>query len=288
LCRSVVESSDGDDSRMREGIALVEHWHGAANGRIRCLMSPHAEYTTSPALIQRLIAQADRLGVGIHTHVSETQAEVAGCRARHGVSPVQYFAQLGLFDRPCIAAHCVVTDAADIRILAEKGVHVVHNPVSNLKLGSGVMPLPQMLSAGVQVCLGTDGVSSNNTLNLWEELRLTALLHKGVTNDPLAVSEAETLSMATRVGAQAMGFEKVGLLRKGFRADIILIDTTAPHWTPCLDPMANLVYATQGADVSLTMVDGRVLYQEGQYPGVDVQAIRQAVQREAVRMTQGI
>ena len=288
LSRATIGNEEDDGGRLAEGEALVRRWHGAEEGRVRAMLSAHAEYTTTPALLRRVAEHAAALGVGVHTHVSETRAEVQGCVQRHGMSPVRLMRQTGMFDGPALAAHCVVVDAEDIEILAEKGVFVSHNPVSNLKLASGVMPLPAMLKAGVRVSLGTDGASSNNTLNLWEEMRLAAILHNGVSGDALAVDPTQVFRMATLEGMRAMGYEKVGLLKPGWRADVVLLDQKSPHVFPINDRAAYLAYGAQGSDVRLTMVDGVVRYQDGQWPGLDMEAVAAASQEAANKMTRGL
>ncbi|MDR1598349.1 MAG: amidohydrolase [Oscillospiraceae bacterium] len=283
LARSVVGDDSGDGGRLAESIKLAEDWHGAENGRIRVMLAPHAEYTSTPKIIRAIRDAAVERGLGVHVHMSETMAEVEGCKARrNGLTPPAYFEAMGLFDAPTLAAHCVALTEDDIRVLAARGVAVCHDPVSNLKLASGVAPVPSLLRAGVKVCLGTDGAASNNTLNLWEETRLMSILHKGVSGDPSAISPAQTFNAATLTGMRAMGYNNVGLLKPGWRADIALIDRSGPHHQPLVDPAADLVYATQGSDVKLTMVDGIVRYDDGQYPGLDALKVYESA-REASR-----
>lgn len=274
LTRGLVGDVSADPMRLDENIDLIKRYHGACDGRIRCGLGTHAEYTNNEASLIRQAEVARELDCAIHVHVSETASETAECKARHGgLSPVKYLHKLGLLSKKTLAAHCVHADAEDIAILAQSGTSVAHNPISNLKLASGIMPLKQMLDAGVNVALGTDGCASNNTLNLFEEMRMAAILHKGVSGDPTVISPAQVLSMATVNGARAMGFEDVGLLKPGQRADIILVDTNVAHMQPCKDPTVNLVYSAQGSDVFMTMVDGKVLYQDGEFLTLDAQKV---------------
>jgi 5-methylthioadenosine/S-adenosylhomocysteine deaminase len=262
------------DQRLAENVALFEKYHGAADGRLRVAIGTHAEYTNTDESIRSHVAAAERLGAMIHVHIAETRAETEGCKKRRGGrSPVRCLADLGLLDLPVLAAHCVWVDGADIALLAQKGATVAHNPVSNLKLASGVMPLPAMLDHGLRVALGTDGAASNNNLNLWEEVKLTGILHKGISGDPALISPAQTLAMATLNGARGLGFERVGMLLPGWRADLVLLGAGLAHRTPCADPAADLVYAAQGGDVRLTMVDGRVLYRDGEHLTLDRERI---------------
>lgn len=266
---------------------LIEDWNGGAEGRVRILVAPHAEYTCSEDFFRQCCALADHYGVGIHTHVSETCLEVAGCRERHGVSPVAALDAWGVFDRHTVAAHLVAVDAADIAILARKGVHVVHNPGSNLILGSGVMPLPQMLAAGVNLSLGTDGAASNNTLDIWKEIGRAATLHKGVCGDATAVSPQQALDMATRGGAAAMGQgDTLGSLEAGKQADLILVDLDKPHYHPRHDILRHLAYAGNSQDVCLTMVAGRVVMEDGVCPGLDAREIYAHADAIGRRLTQ--
>lgn len=269
VCRPMTHE-EPEGPIFQEMQKLHEDWDGQAQGRIRVAVGPHAEYSNTEEDILRVIALAKELKTPVHLHLSETVGEVVACRQRHeGLSPVQYFERLGLFELPTLAAHCVHVDTQDIEILRARGVFVAHNPVSNLKLASGVMPLPRMRACGMPIALGTDGAASNNSLNLWEEIKLTGILHKGLTGDPAMVSPLETLRMATAVGAQALGFSKVGMLRPGWKADITLLDLSAAHWVPNFDLGAGLVYAAQGSDVYLTMVDGNILYEAGVYNTLD-------------------
>ncbi|MDR1570043.1 MAG: amidohydrolase [Oscillospiraceae bacterium] len=288
MCYPATGQGSDDGGSIEKGADLLRRRHNTANGRVRIMLGAHAEYTSSPDIIRALAEKARDLGASIHAHVSETRAEVEGCFERHGVSPVKYFADLGLFDQPALAAHCVYLSDADIDILAAKGVFVAHNPVSNLKLASGVAPVPAMLNAGVRVCLGTDGSASNNTLNLWEEIRLMSILHKGISGDPASISPSQTFHAATLAGMRAMGFERVGLLVPGWRADIALIDRSGPHHWPILEPAGDLVYSTQGADVRMTIVDGIVRYIDGKFPGLDTDDLKKRACVAARRLTDGL
>ncbi len=271
LHRSILGTDQGDEYRIAESEALFRNWDGACDGRIRVFTGPHAEYTTNPEMIRKIVEHADKLGCGVHLHLSETQAEVDGCVARHGVTPVRYFENMGMFDRHAVAAHCVAITENDAEILERKGVYIAHNPISNLKLGSGVMPLFQGLLP--RTALGTDGAASNNTLNMMEELRVAALLHKGAMRDATVMKAGQALAMATANGAQALGFDDVGALSQGMKADLILIKTTGAHAAPMHDSVSHIAYAAQGSDVSLTMVDGRIIYEEGQFSTFDAQEV---------------
>lgn len=257
---------------LEPGIAFARKWHKAAGDRIRVSLDPHSEGATTQALMRKVGSFAGELGLPIHVHVSETKFDVDGCLERHGMTPPQYLDSLGLLEYPIIAAHCVWFTPEDIALFARKGCTIVHNPVSNLKLASGVAPIQKMLEAGCKVAIGTDGVASNNNLNLWEEMRLMPLLQKGTMLDPTIVSPAQCLAAATTVGAAAMGYPDLGLLKEGYLADLILVDLRQPGMVPLNELEDGLIYATQGSYVKLTMVDGQVLYQNGEYFTLDKEA----------------
>ncbi|MDO4582450.1 MAG: amidohydrolase [Bacillota bacterium] len=267
-----------------EALALLADYNNAADGRIRIDFSLHAEYTNSERVIREVAAAAVEQGVGMHVHAAETAGETEGCRHRHqGRSPVRYLADCGVFDAPAVAAHCVHIDDDDIAILHEKGVSVASCPKSNLKLASGFCPAPQLLAAGVNCALGTDSVASNNNLNMLEELRVFALLHKGATQDPTLITPGEAIYAATRAGALSQRREDCGLIKSGYRADLAVIDADRVYMQPQHDMLSNLVYAACGSDVCLTMVDGRVLYRDGEYTTLDIERLqydnRRAIER---------
>ena len=218
-------------------------------------------------------ADCKRLGGRMQVHLSETEKEHRECVEKYGKTPARFFYDLGTFDSPSSAAHCVWVTEEDMDLLHEKGVSVIHNPTSNLKLGSGFAPLPQMLQKGLNVTLGTDGTASNNNLNMMEELHLLSIIHKGYTRNPQFLPAAQALNIATRNGAKLQGREDTGSLEVGKKADIIAIDLDRPHLFPNLDPLALMCYAAQGSDVSMTMVDGRILYENGQFLTLDQEKI---------------
>jgi len=275
---------DESCSDLLPGIAFCEKWNGAANNRIHVNLAPHSEGATTRKVMERTLEEAKRLNVAIHVHVSETSKDREGSLARRGMSPAKYLEDLGMLEKPVIAAHCVWMDDEDIQLFAKRGTFIVHNPVSNLKLASGVAPIAKMLAAGCKVALGTDGVASNNNLNLWEEIKLMPMLQKGTTLDPTVVSPAQVLRAATLTGAEALGYSDLGLLKPGWLADIILVDMYSLHTCPCNDPESDLIYAVQGSDVSLTMVDGKVLYEDGVYTTLDASLAMSRTKKEAERI----
>ncbi|WP_455580908.1 amidohydrolase [Dysosmobacter sp.] len=261
------------NQRAKESIQLFKDCNGLADGRILIDFAIHAEYTNSPHIVEAYSADCKALGGRMHIHLSETKKEHEECIAKYGKTPAQWFRDLGTFESPAFAAHCVFVTEEDLAILREKGVSVVHNPTSNMKLGSGFAPIPHMLELGLNVALGTDGAASNNNLDMMEEMHLAAVLHNGFTHDPTLMKPAQVLTMATRSGARLQGRSDTGSLDVGKKADIIAIDLTRPHLFPNIAPLALMTYSAQGSDVAMTMVDGRVLYENGEFLTLDADKI---------------
>lgn len=269
---------------------LVRSLHGSADGRIRIDYCIHAEYTSNQQVCEDVAGIVADKGLRLHIHLSETEKEVRECRERHdGLSPVEYFASIGVLDVPVTAAHCVWVDGADLDILQDKQVFVANNPASNMKLGSGFAPIPEMLRRGIPVCLGSDGMASNNNHNLFHDLYLQALIYKGNTLDPTAITPQQALTAATRTGALSQGRDDCGLLKQGFKADLCVLDTAGPQWCPMTDPIYNVAYAGSGSDVVLTLCDGEVVYRRSpdgaeQWRGIDVEKVQAEVQQRAQRI----
>ncbi len=263
--------------------ALFKAWHGYEEGRILVDSSLHAEYTSCRELVEWIADFARSHGTGVNVHVSETEKEHEECKARRGgLTPIGYLEKCGALDVRATAAHCVWTTPEDWAIMARKGVTAVHNPVSNLKLGSGIAPIARMRRAGVNVALGTDGVSSNNTTDLFEDLKLAAILQNGLERDPLALSAQEALAFATVNGAKALGRPDTGSIRVGDWADLILLDAEAFNLTPCHSALHNAVYATHGSNVKLNMCRGRVIYENGTFLTIDGERTRREVEEYAL------
>ncbi len=223
-------------------------------------MGPHAIYTLSGKNLQRSISLSKELGVGSHVHLAETQTEQDNCMAQHGMSPTEYMEKEGLFTTKTLAAHCVVMSDHDIEILAKNGVSVAHNPQSNMKLASGIAPVKKMLDAGVNVSLGTDGASSNNDLDMWDEMRTASLLQKVSTLDPCAIPAYTALQMATVNGAKAIGREgELGVISTGALADIIIVDMEKAHLYPHTNLISELVYSAHASDVETVIVNGNIV-----------------------------
>ena len=255
---------------------LTERWHGYNDGQILVDASVHGEYTSHHQLWQWMADYAREHGLGMHVHISETRSEHAECIARHGKTPIQILNDYGVWDTRAIAAHCVYTTPEDWAVMAEKGVSAVHNPMSNLKLGSGIAPVPAMKQAGVNVCLGTDGVSSNNCTDFFGDLKLAAILHNGASCDPLALLPIDALRMATANGGRALG-RRTGVIAQGYTADLILVDFSRLNLTPCHSVLSNLAYAAHGCDVRMNMARGKVIYQDGDFLTIDIDRVKREV-----------
>lgn len=278
------EETYENNKMAKDSIAFFKQWHKAGNGQVLVDFCLHAEYTCNPQVAAGYSAACKEAGAHMHLHLSETKREQEECIARWGKTPARWFADLGTFDSPTAAAHCVWVTPEDRQILLEKGVSVVHNPTSNLKLGSGFAPIPEMLSQGINVTLGTDGAASNNNLNMLEEMHLAALMHNGARQDPTLICPADVLAMATENGAKLQGRPDTGTLEIGKKADIAAIDLSAPHLYPCHDPLSLLVYAAQGSDVIMTMVNGKILYEKGEYLTLDREKIFYEAKRSVERL----
>lgn len=268
-------------SEYREYVECINNKSIAENSRLKLDMAIHAEYTTNPTIVEKASAMAKEYGMNMQLHLSETKSEHEECKERHGLTPAAYFEKHGAFDVPCTAAHCVHLEGDDFEILARKGVTVANNPISNLKLASGLANVGKMLKAGINVGLGTDGAASNNNLNLFEELKLYATLNKAVSGDPTLITPSEALYAASRAGALSQGRNDCGLIKLGFKADLFLVDTDKPYMHPAHDILANLVYSAQGSDVVLTMCDGNILYENGVYTTIDVEKARYETEKRA-------
>ena len=261
--------------------ALTEEFHGAGDGQILLDASIHGEYTSSAPLWQWMAQFAHDHHQRMHVHVSETKSEHQASMDRHGLTPIQTLNQYGVWDNGGISAHCVYTTPEDWAIMAEKGVSCVHNPYSNLKLGSGIAPIPDMLEAGVNVALGTDGMSSHNSADLFADVKLAALLPSGVRCTPGVVTPRQALEMATVAGARALG-RPTGQIAVGKVADLILLDFTAPNLTPCHDVVENLVFAAHGSNVVMNMTRGNIIYENGTFHTLDVERIQAEVRDYAL------
>lgn len=269
---------DVQNQKLAEAVEFARNWHGKADGRITAMLSPHAPYTCPPDFFMKFVQAAHDLDLPMHTHMSETRHEVEQNVADYGLRPVAHLEKLGMFTRPSLIAHGVHLNDEEIEILAKYNVGVSHNPGSNLKLASGVARVPDLLRAGVKVSLGTDGAASNNNLDMFEEMRLAALIHKGVSGDPTAVPAPEALLMATEYGAASIYLNNVGRLAAGMKADFIAIDIDQPHLLPHSDLLSHAVYSASAKDVEHVWVNGKQVVKHGQCLTLDEEEVRRKAQ----------
>lgn len=279
LSRCIVSFSDVDspslDKRFVEAVKLVNDFNGAADGRLKIDMSLHAEYTNTEQMCRLVGDYCRENDLGIQIHVSETSKEHEEAMVRrNGRTPIQFFNDIGLLDNHVVAAHCVWVSDEDIEIMRDKRVNVSHNAVSNLKLGSGVMPLQKMLNRGINVSLGTDGSASNNNLDIIKELQYASLIHKGVNYMPEATKAESMFKMATINAARAQRRDDCGEIKVKNKADLVLIDIDSVNNIPSYDYYTTMVYSAKSSDVLLTMVDGVILYQNGEYKTIDIEKVK--------------
>jgi len=277
----VVFSKNGCHEISDDSAGCFEYyrnWNGSANERIKVYIEVHSAYLFNEESLRNASELAERCNTGIHMHLLETARERDESILRYGTDPVQVCNDCGIFNVPVIAAHCVHLSDRDINILKEKDVSVAHNPTSNLKLGSGIARVPMMLEKGINVSLGTDGTASNNNLNMFEEMHIASLIHKGINSNPELINARQAVKMATVNGAKAIGFgDTVGVIKKGMKADIILLNTDKPHFCPMNDPISAVVYSAQGADVDTVIVDGNILMENRELITIDEELIKHKV-----------
>lgn len=262
---------------------FIERWQG--DPLIHVAVEPHSLYTCSPDLLRKANELALRHGVPLITHIAETLSECAEIQRRFGSTPIAYLESLGLLGEHLIAAHAVHLEDADLTAMARAGIKVVHNPESNMKLASGIAPVPRMLAMGITVALGTDGCASNNNLDMIEEMDTAAKLHKVSQQDPTVMDAETVLRMGTIQGAAALGLEReTGSLEPGKKADIIMIDTRQPHLTPMYNPCSHVVYAARGQDVRHVIIDGRMVMEDRRLLTMDLAGVLARADKMAERV----
>ena len=286
LSRGIIGVAPDSEKKLEENVELYKDYHGANNGLLTVMFGPHALYTCPPDFLKKVAAQAQKLGAGIHIHMQETRTEVEDSLKQYGKRPFAVVAETGLFDGgKTLAAHCVHLDDNDIAIMKKYKICAVHNPGSNMKLASGVAPVPRLLREGIVTALGTDGASSNNNLDMLEEVQLSALLHKVSACDPLAVPALEAVKMGTEYGAQAVGLKDVGRLEAGALADIVLFDLNNVMWCPRHNLVSLLAYSARSSSVDTVLVAGKVLMEKHELKTLDEERILFEAQRCADRLT---
>lgn len=285
ICRGLVGSGGDAAGQMRLKQAYEERDAAADCDRMTFMLGPHAPYTCDDAFMRIVSEEAKKNHMGIHVHLSESESEIQQIKEKYGCSPIEMAERNGLFDVPAIAAHCVQITERDMEILKEKHVSVVTNPASNMKLGNGFAPVPAMLEKGINVCLGTDGAASNNSLNLFHELSLLTLIHKGVKRTPQCISAEEGFRIATINGARALGLEKeIGSLEAGKKADIAILDLNVPSLNPRNNLLAGLSYSANGSEVETVMINGKVTMENRKVLTIDENLVYKKVNDIIARM----
>lgn len=273
--RSFYELPDYEENEK-----LFSYWHGRDGGRLRIDMSIHGEYTSSPRVVEGVAEYAAEKHCRMQLHLSETKKEHEECIARHGKTPTRYFADLGLFDVPTTAAHCVWLSEEDMDILADKDVTVASCPISNMKLASGIADIPAMEHHGLRVALGTDGASSNNSLGMLDEMKTMALVQRVASGDPGALSPERVFAYATRNAALSQGRSDAGILVEGGRADLVVLDLDKPHFYPREQLVNHLVFAANNGDIVMTICDGNIVYDHGHFPTIDMEKALFVLERD--------
>ena len=277
---------EGGQRRFREATAEMDRWVAHGHSRISFMLSAHAPYTCDPVFLRQVADEANRRDVGVCVHLAESREEVATINRTYGCTPTEYMDRTGFFSGHALAAHAIYLSDRDLAILAERSVHVVTNPVSNMKLANGFAPLGKMREKGIPICLGTDSAASNNTQNLFKDLQYVALVHKGHNEDAEMISASDALGFATGNGARALRLgEQVGAIRPGYKADLVMLDLNQPQFYPRHNLLSALAYSATGQEVVMTMVDGKILYHDGEYIALDRERILAEVSAISRRIT---
>lgn len=284
LARGPIGFMPGSEKVLDQNVELFKNYNGAGDGLISVFLGVHAPYTCPPAFCEKAASLAKANNIPVHIHMNETQAEIKQMAEQYGKRPFKYIEDIGLFDMPAIAAHCVWLDEEDISIMKKHNITAVHNPGSNMKLASGISPVPRLLAEGINVALGTDGASSNNNLDMLEEVRLAAMLHKVNQFDPLAVSAKEALKLGTENGAKALLLHGVGTIAVGNKADIVLYNMNRPEWVPRHDLVSLLVYSASSASVDTVLCNGKVIMEKGEVLTMDEERIMYEAQETAMEL----
>ncbi|MBM4240533.1 MAG: amidohydrolase family protein [Euryarchaeota archaeon] len=265
LSHGMIDLGDEEKRKkeFKESIRIIKKCNDSADGRIQVAFGPHTPYTCSTELLEGVRKEANKYGVKIHIHVSETQNEIQQIVEAHGKRPFEYLEDIGFLGEDIIAAHAVWVSDNEMEIIKSRNVKISHNPASNMKLASGVSPVDKMLKNGICVSLGTDGAASNNNLDMLEEMKTAALLQKVHNLDPTALSAEKVFEMATMGGATALGLEReIGSIEVGRKGDLVLLDMKTPHLTPFRHPISHIVYSANGGDVSTVICNGEIMMRD--------------------------
>jgi len=288
LAEGIIEAGDNarGEKMLKDSVNVARKFNGYADGRVSILLGPHAIYSCSPNLLRRVREAALRLRVGVHMHLAESLEMTRSLKSKYGLSEVELLEKIGfLHGLSTLAAHCIYLSDDEMRILAEHGVKVAYNPVANMKLGMDAAKINRLLKLGVTVGLGTDGPASNNSLDMFETMKIAALFQKSYYHDATILPAETVLHMATTGGARALGLEKqIGSLEAGKKADIILLDFEKPHLTPNHNLYANIVYSARGSDVDTVIVDGNIIMEKRKVRALKEKEVMEKAQRTALNL----
>ncbi|MCS7096674.1 MAG: amidohydrolase [Nitrososphaerota archaeon] len=287
LAEGIIEAGDyvTGEKMLKNSIDFAEKFNGYADNRVKTMLGPHAAYSCSPTLLERIRNEAVDHGLGVHIHLAESIELFREFEKKYGCSETQFLDKLGFFDVHVLAAHCIDISEEDRRVLAGRHVNVAYVPVANMKLGLQSARIKELADLNVNVCFGTDGPASNNTLDMFETMKVGTLLQKHVYRDPAVLPAYQALRMATINGAIALGLEnELGSIEVGKRADIILIDLSKPHLKPLHDIYACLVYAARGSDVDTVIVDGQILMKNREVKTIDEKEVMKKAEEHAVAL----
>ena len=286
LSYGMIDFGDAErrEAEIKENLTLFENCNGMADGRIKVFFGPHSPYTASEELLIKVRQLADEYNMGIHIHVSETQKEINDVNEEKGLRPFEYLDKIGFLGPDVVAAHSVWLSDEEIEIIKKHDVKISHNPCSNMKLASGIAPVSKLMENDICVSIGTDGASSNNNLDLIEELKTASLLQKVSTLDPNVLNSHEAIAMGTIKGAEALGLaDEIGSIEVGKKADIILIDTNSANMVPDSSTLtSNIIYSANGSNVDTTICNGKILMENKKLTVLDEQEIYDKA-REAIK-----
>jgi len=287
LSRCIIGDGEGADARIKESEELYNLWHNASDGKIKICVGVHAPYTCTPDTIKKSVTLAKKLDTPIHIHYLETEDEINQVNERYNKTVTEYLKETGIFESKTILAHGVWINENDAEELKKYDTAVIHNPISNQKLGSGIANIKMLLEKGITVGIGTDGQGSTNTLDMFEEIKSTAYLQKVVNKSATAISGYDVLKMATIDGAKALGLDKeIGSIEVGKKADIIIIDLDKPHLIPVHDIYSTLAYSVNGADVETVIIDGKIIMENRQMLTIDEEMVKKEVNKVVNRLFQ--
>lgn len=286
LSYAMIDLGDAEKAknRLKEGGQLIKKYN-AEKTRVRAFFGPHAPYTCSEELLVKTKELADKHKTGVHIHVAETKEEVENSKRDKGLRPFEYLDKIGFLNENVVAAHSTWTSRNEIKIMKEQGVKVAHNPISNMKIACGIARVPEFIEKGITVSLGTDGAASNNSLDMFEEMKVCALIHKINKMDASIVPAKKVLEFATINGAKALGMDsEIGSIEVGKKADVILVDLNKPGLTPLTNPISHLIYSAKGSDVDTVIVDGEILMENKELRTLDKENVLSFAREQAYEL----